>query len=291
MTTYAVTGVTGHLGRIAVERLLERGVPAADVVGLARDPEKADELVQLGIHVREGDYDRPGTLDDALAGVDRLLFVSGSEVGQRVRQHTNVVNAAARAGVERILYTSILRAGTTDLVLAPEHQATEEAIVAAGLRHTFLRNSWYTENYTGRLPEYVEQGVILGATDNGRIAAAPRADYAEAAVAALLEDRTDDAVYELAGPAFTFDELAATVTEVTGTPVRHENLSPEDYTAALTGVGLDEGTAGFVVALDRGIAAGQLDGDPADLERLLGRPATTMPDAVRAAWADRNQAG
>ncbi|MFH5823878.1 SDR family oxidoreductase [Georgenia sp. AZ-5] len=286
MTTYAVTGATGHLGPIVIDQLLARGIPAGDVVALARTPERATGLAERGVQVRLADYGRPDTLDAALAGVDRLLLVSGSEVGGRVPQHTNVVEAAKRAGAGRILYTSVLRADETTLVLAPEHKATEEVIAASGLPHTLLRNGWYTENYTSQLEGYLAQGVVLHAAGEGRIAAATRADLAEAAAVAMLQDGDADTVYELAGPAFTYDDLAAAITEVTGTTVTAQDLEPAELKAALTGAGLDEGLIGFLVTVDGDIARGELDGETTDLERLLGRPATPVADAVRAAWAE-----
>jgi NAD(P)H dehydrogenase (quinone) len=283
MTTFAVTGATGHLGHRAVLELLDRGVPAADVVAVVRTPARAADLAALGVQVREGDYARRETLPAALAGVRRLLLVSGSEPGNRVAEHTAVIEAARDAGVERIAYTSILHADDTTNPLAPEHQGTERALRAAGVPHTVLRNGWYTENYTARLAEYLERGEIVGATGGGRVSGAPREDYAVAAAAALLDDDAGDVVHELGGPAFGFDELAATITKVTGTPVVHRDLPVAAYVTELTRAGLDEATAGFVAAMDASIAAGDLETDSDDLAKLLGRPVTPLADAVRAA--------
>lgn len=283
MTTYAVTGATGQLGRLVVEELLSRGVPASDLVAIVRTPSKAADLAERGVQVREGDYGRPETLPAALAGVQRLLLVSGSEIGARVAQHTAVIDAAKAAGVERITYTGILKAGNTSNPLAGEHEATEEALRASGVPITILRNGWYFENYTQQLGQYLERGEIVGATANGKISAASRADFAVAAAAALLTDDGDEVVHELGGPAFTFDELATTISDVTGTKVAHRDLSVEDYAAELQQVGLDAGTAGFVAGLDASIAAGDLHTDSEDLARLLGRPATPLADVVRAA--------
>ncbi|GAA2228460.1 SDR family oxidoreductase [Promicromonospora sukumoe] len=291
MTTYAVTGATGHLGRLVVQELLSRGVPAADVVAIARTPEKAADLAELGAQVREGDYDRPETLTTALAGVQRLLLVSGSEPGARVKQHTAVIDAAKAAGVERIAYTSILNADDTTNPLAGEHQATEQVLRASGVPVTLLRNGWYTENYTARLAEFVERGEIVGATGDGKVSAAPRADYAGAAAAALLADDAAAAdgaaapvvVHELGGSAFTFTELAATISDVTGAPVAYRDLTVEAFAADLQQAGLDAGTAGFVAGIDASIAAGDLQTDSDDLDRLLGRPTVPLADVVRAA--------
>ncbi len=280
MTTYAVTGVTGHLGRLVVQELLARGVAAADVVGLARTPEKA---VDLGVPVRRADYSDPATLPEALAGVDVLLLVSGSEVGRRIPQHTAVIEAAKAAGVRRIAYTSLANADDSTNPLAPEHKATEELLRASGLSFTILRNDWYLENYTGQLPQYLATGEVLGINGTARIGAAARADMAAAAAAALLDPATEGATLDIAGPPITLAGLAEAITDVTGTKVAYRDVTAEELTAILRGTGMDEGSAGFVVALEESIARGDLDAPSADLERLLGRPATTLADALRAA--------
>ncbi|MBB5873534.1 NAD(P)H dehydrogenase (quinone) [Allocatelliglobosispora scoriae] len=283
MTAYAVTGATGPFGRLVIASLLERGVAPSDVTAVVRSPEKAADLAELGVQVRHGDYDRPETLGTALTGIDVLLLVSGSEVGKRVPQHTAVIDAAKAAGVGRIVYTSALRADTTELPVAPEHKATEAALKASGVPFTILRNGWYTENYTGQLGSYRERGAVVDATGDGRIAAATRADYAEAAAAVLVADGHEGKTYELGGTPFTTTELAATITEVTGTPVARQSITVAELAAVLRGAGLDEGTAGFVASLDEATARGDLDTDSGDLPRLLGRPATSLADAIRAA--------
>jgi NAD(P)H dehydrogenase (quinone) len=282
MTTYAVTAASGHLGRLAVEALLVRGVAASDVVAIVRTPTKAADLAERGVVVRPGDYDDRASLDAALLGVDRLLLVSGSEPGRRITQHTTVIEAAKGAGVSRIAYTGLLRADTSGSPLAPDHKATEEVLAASGIPSTVLRNSWYLENYTAQLGQYLATGEVVGSTHAGRVNAASRADYAEAAVAALTADDPAQ-VYELAGGGFDFTELAATVSEVTGTEVVYRDLSTEEHVKTLLDAGLDEGTAGFVAALDASIAAGDLATDRDDLAKLIGRPATTLAEAVRAA--------
>ncbi|MGC5285038.1 SDR family oxidoreductase [Micromonospora sp. DT231] len=285
MPTYAVTGATGRLGRLVIEQLLDSGVPAAEIAAVVRSPEKAADLAARGVEIRQATYDDPSTLPGAVAGVRRLLLISGDTPGQRVAQHTAVIEAAALAGVERLIYTSILKADTTTNPLAPEHRATEEVLASSGLTHTVLRNSWYIENYTDQLPQYLKTGTILGASGGSKISAATRADYAGAAVAALTRPQDGNAVHELGGTAFTFDELAEAVTEVTGTTVVHRDLSAAELASTLENVGLDAGTAGFVAALDHSIALGELATDSDDLSQLLGRPSTPLRDAVRAARA------
>src|SRR6476469_5514508 len=255
--TLLVTGASGHRGRLVVESLLERGTPAADVVAIARNPESVADLADRGVVVRRADYTDPASLDAAFEGVDRLLLVSGSEVGQRIAQHANVIDAARRAGVGFLAYTSITRADTSDLALAAEHRATEELLAASGLPHALLRNSWYLENYTGKLSTFLEHGVVLGAAGEGRVSAATRADYADAAAVVLAgEDGHghEGAVYVLGGDgALTHAELAETVGHVAGREVVYRDLSGTDLTTALGAAGLPEGYAAMLADSDRGI--------------------------------------
>ena len=283
MPTYAVTGATGHLGRLVVAELLTRGIEPGAVVAIARTPAKAADLAEQGVQVRAGDYDEPDTLTSALSGVDTLLLVSGSEVGRRIAQHRAVIDAAKANGVGRIAYTSLLRADTSAVPLAPEHKATEEMLRASGITFTMLRNSWYIENYTAQIDQYLKDEVIVAAAGDGRIAAATRADYAAAAAAALTGTGHDNAVYELGGTPFTFADLANVIADVTGTKVSYQAVTPTELVQRLMGMGLDKGMAEFVAALDEGIARGELDTDATDLETLIGRPSTPLADAVRAA--------
>ncbi len=280
MTTLAVTAATGQLGRLVVADLLARGLAPADLVAVVRDAAKAQPLADAGVQVRVADYDDRSALEAALAGVDRLLLISGSEVGRRAAQHGNVVDAARAAGVRRLVYTSLLRADTSTLPLAVEHRATEQLLADSGLPAVVLRNGWYVENYTDQLATYRQAGAVVGAAPDARVAPAPRSDYAAAAASALLEEGTGSAVHELAGPSATFSELAAALGEAAGQDLPYRAVSLEDYRSGLLAAGLDEGTAGFVTALEAGAAGGDLDGSSGDLERLLGRPATDLRTAV-----------
>jgi NAD(P)H dehydrogenase (quinone) len=280
MTTYAVTGATGHLGRLAVLALLDRDVPASDVIAVVRDAAKARPLAERGVQVRVADYDDAAALGIAFAGVDRLLFVSGSEVGQRERQHGTVVDAAKAAGVSLIAYTSIARAEQNSMPLGVEHRATEALLQASGIPTVLLRNSWYVENYTDQLGQYLATGAVIGATGDARIAAAPRSDYAEAAAAALVDDAAPGG-YELGGPAFTMSEFAAAVSAAIGRELPYRNVTLEEFEAGLIAAGLDADTAAFITAMERGAAAGELDVPVTDLERLLGRAATDLTTAVK----------
>jgi NAD(P)H dehydrogenase (quinone) len=280
----AVTGATGHLGRLAVEALLQRGVPAADVVATGRRTETLADLADRGVVVRAADYDDEASLEEAFAGADRLLLVSGSEVGQRVRQHGNAVAAARAAGVGFIAYTSIAHADTSTLLLAQEHRATEQLLAGAGVPHALLRNSWYTENYTGQLPVHLEHG-ITGAAGDGAVSAATRADYAAAAAAVVATDGHAGAVYELGGAPFTMTELAQVVSAATGRTVTYTDLPVERYQQVLVAAGLPEPVAAVLADGDRGVAAGELLVEGDDLARLLGRAPTSLPEAVAAAVA------
>jgi len=285
MTIYGVTAATGHLGRLIVGELLEQGVAPADVVAIVRTPEKAVDLAARGVEVRTGDYSRPDTLATAFAGVNALMFISGSEAGQRLPQHAAVVAAAAAAGVARVVYTSILRADTSQIVLAPEHKATEELLRESGLPYTILRNGWYAENYTAQLAGYLERHAIVGATKDTPVAAAPRSDYARAAVAVLLQAGHEFKTYELGGNRFTMSELAEVITELSGTPVSYHDVPVAELITILQGAGLDAGTAAFVAAIDEGVARGDVDTDSQDLAELIGRPVTPMAEVVRAELA------
>jgi NAD(P)H dehydrogenase (quinone) len=281
--TILVTGATGQLGRLVIERLLERGASPESIVAGVRDVAKATDLSALGVTAAVVDYDRPETIPAALEGVDSVLLVSGSEVGRRVAQHQAVIDAAAAAGVGKFVYTSAPKAPTSDLVLAPEHKATEELIAASGLPAVILRNNWYTENYAADLARAAETGVLAAGVGDGRVASASRKDFADAAAVVLLEDGHIGQAYELGGDvAWTYTDLAAAIAEVTGRPVEYQQLTTEEQTAALEAAGLDASTVGFVVALDAGIRDGALADTDGTLARLIGRPTTPLVDGLRA---------
>lgn len=277
-----VTGATGHLGRLVVESLLARGVPAGNIVATGRRVETLADLAERGVVVRSADYGDAASLRAAFAGAEKLLLVSGSEVGRRVAQHTNAIEAAKDAGVGLIAYTSILKADTSSLLLAEEHLATEKALAGSGIAYVLLRNGWYIENYTGQLPVYLEHG-IAGAAGNGQVSAAARADYAEAAAAVLAGDGHAGAVYELGGEPFTMTDLADAVSAATGRTVSYTDLPVEQYAAVLVGAGLPEPVAAVFADGDRGVAEGELFTDGNDLEKLIGRAPTSLTDALAAA--------
>jgi NAD(P)H dehydrogenase (quinone) len=275
--TIAITGATGQLGRLVVEKLRAR-VPASEIVALARTPAKASGL---GVEAREADYERPETLERALKGVDTLLLVSSNEVGKRAAQHRNVIKAAKRAGVGRVVYTSLLHADTSPLDLAEEHLATEGALKASGLRFTILRNGWYTENYTGSVAGALAGGAFIGSAGEGRVSSATREDFADAAVAALVGEGHEGKTYELAGDeAWTLSDLAAEISKQTGKEIPYRNMPESEYAAALKGFGVPESWAGAIAGWDTGASRGALYDEGRQLSALIGRPTTPLSTAV-----------
>jgi len=282
--TIAVTGASGQLGRIVIEKLKQK-VPADQIVALVRSPEKVQSL---GVPARAADYAKPATLVPALAGVDTLLLISSSEVGQRAVQHANVIAAARQAGVKRIVYTSLLGADHSPLSLADEHRATEAELKSAGVPYTILRNGWYTENYLGALDAALAHGALIGSAGEGRIASATREDFAEAAVAALTGTGHEGVTYELAGDhAWTLKDLAAEVSRQSGKQVVYQDLPEAEYAKALVGFGLPEGLAAAIASWDVGASRGALFSEDKTLSRLIGRSTTSLQQAVAQALAAR----
>lgn len=276
-----VTGATGNLGELVVDQLLAESA-VKDVISIARDPQKAAPLKARGAAVRQGDYALPETLVPALQGVTRLLLISGSDLGQRVAQHRAVIDAAKRANVEFIAYTSVLRADSSTLPIADEHRETEALLRASGLSYAILRNGWYIENYTERLAMPLQYGAFIGAAGNGRIAAAARADYAAAAARVLVGEGHEGKTYELTGDqAFTMSELAAAVSARFGRDIPYRNLPDAQFRGALAHAGLPSEIVDLLVATDLAIERGDLDRASADLHRLIGRRSRTLEDVLR----------
>lgn len=276
----AITGATGQLGRLVVEKLKQK-VGASDIVALVRSPNKAGDL---GVAACLADYAKPETLTKALVGVDTLLLISSSEVGQRAVQHGNVIEAAKQAGVKWIVYTSLLHADTSSLSLAEEHRQTEAALKASGVSFTILRHGWYTENYTDSIAGALAGGAFIGSAGNGRIASATREDFAEAAVVVITREGQAGKVYELAGDtAWTLSDLAAEISRQTGKDIPYRNLSEMDYATALTGFGLPMPLAHAIAGWDVSASNGALFDDSRQLSKLIGRSTTSLPAAVAAA--------
>ncbi|MEU4223300.1 SDR family oxidoreductase [Nonomuraea sp. NPDC026600] len=271
-----VTGASGHLGRLVIEDLKQR-VAASEIVAAARTPEKAADL---GVEVREADYDRPETIKSALQGATKVLLISGIDP-HRAQQHAAIVDAAKEVGAT-LVYTSAPKADTTEAGLAADHRATEEYIKASGVTYTILRNNWYHENYEQSITVAPQLGAVYGAAGDGRIASASRADYAAGTAAVLAETGHDGKVYELAGDtAWTLADLAAEIAEVTGKEVAYQNLPKDDYAGVLAGAGVPAPFAETLADVDVNISRGWLADTPGTLTDLIGRPTRTVGEYVR----------
>jgi NAD(P)H dehydrogenase (quinone) len=279
MTKYAVTGATGKLGRLVLDELLRQTNPR-DIVALARDPAALADYALKGVEVRAADYDDPASLSAALSGVDRVLLISGNAVGERERQHGAVIDAAKAAGVSYLAYTSILNAQASKLALAGEHAATEKLLEASGLNYDVLRMPWYSENYTGALQPSIEHGAIYGATGDGKLATASRADLAAAAAGALLRS-PGGKIYELAGNhPWTMTEFAEEVSRRAGKPVQYVNQSESDYAKTLESVGLPPPVASMLASTSYLAGFGELYSESKDLSELAGRPSTPIGETI-----------
>ncbi|MFH7828332.1 SDR family oxidoreductase [Kluyvera chengduensis] len=277
----AITGATGQLGQHVITNLLNT-TAANQLVAVVRNPAKAEALSQKGIVVRQADYGDEAALTKALQGVDKLLIISSSEVGQRAPQHRNIINAAKAAGVKFIAYTSLLHADKSPLGLHVEHVETEKMLADSGIPYALLRNGWYTENYLASAPPALEHGVFIGAAGEGKIASATRADYAAAAARVIAEEGHAGKVYELAGDhGWTLSELAAELAKQSGKKVVYQNLSQADFAAALKSVGLPAGLADMLADSDVGASKGGLFDDSHTLSKLIGRPTTPLAESVK----------
>jgi NAD(P)H dehydrogenase (quinone) len=276
-----ITGASGHLGRLIVEQLIAAGTPPEQVVATGRDTGKLADLARGGVAVRRADFADPSTLDEAFAGAEALMLVSTTTVGERFDNARNAIDAARRAGVSRIVYTSLVNASSAQMMLADAHRRTEDYLRERGSAFTILRNGWYLENYTDQLPVITRYRTLLGSARDGLVSAAGRRDLAAAAVAVLTQDGHRGATYELGGSPFTLTELAATISDVLGTPIAYQDMPVADYTAALTAAGLPPQLAAAVADADAGLARGELFTASDDLVKLIGRPATTAYEAVQ----------
>jgi NAD(P)H dehydrogenase (quinone) len=284
--TILITGASGQLGKLVLSELLE-STPADQIAALVRRPEAAAEIEALGVTPRMGDYTDPTALSAAMEGIEKLLLISSSEVGQRAPQHRNVIDAAKGAGVSLIAYTSLLRADSSPLALAAEHVETEAYLAESGVPHVLLRNGWYSENNVGTAGMAVEHGTYIGAIGEGRISGAARADYAAAAVAVLTSDEAQAGkVYELAGDvSYSLNDLALETTKLAGKPIAYTDLPQADYAGALVQAGLPEGFAAVLADSDVGAAKGALEENGKALSTLIGRPTTPWQQSLAAVLA------
>lgn len=278
-----VTGATGQLGHLVIKALLKK-VPASSIVAAVRNVEKAKDIAALGVQVRHADYSQPASWDAALKGADKVLLISSSEIGQRATQHRAVIDAAKKAGVKLLAYTSVLRADNSVLGLAAEHRETEAHIRASGVPFVFLRNGWYTENYAAGIPTALSLGAVYGSAGDGLISSAARADYAEAAAVVLTADNQAGKTYELAGDsAFNLSEFAVEISRQSGKAIGYVNLPEADYKKALLGAGLPEFLAELLANSDTGVSKGALFDEGHQLSKLIGRPTTAMAATVKVA--------
>jgi NAD(P)H dehydrogenase (quinone) len=273
----AITAASGQLGRLIVQALKTRA-PREDVVALVRSPEGAADL---GVPVREADYDRPDTLDRAVVGVGTLLLISGPDVGRRVPQHRRVIDAAKRAGVKRVVYTSAIHADVSPLDIAADHRATEDYLRGSGLAFTIVRNSWYTENYASAISGALASGAVLGSADGARISSATRADYADGIAVVLAGAGHEGRTYEFAGDeAWTMSDLAAEISRQTGRTIVYRDLPAAEYASTLESFGLPHAVAHAIAGWDVAAAQGALFDDSHTLSRLIGRPTTPLSTVV-----------
>lgn len=278
-----VTGATGQLGQLVIQALLKK-TAAANIVAAVRNVEKAKDLAAMGVQVRYADYRQPASWDAALQGAEKVLLISSNEIGQRAPQHRSVIDAAQRANVKLLAYTSVLHADTSVLGLAEEHRETEVAIRASGVPFVLLRNGWYTENYAAGIPTALHLGAVYGCAGDGRIASATRADYAEAAAVVLTTDNQAGKIYELAGDsAYTLSEFAAEISRQSGKTIGYVNLPEAEYKNALLGAGLPTFLAELLANSDTGVAQGALFDENHQLSQLIGRPTTPLAAVVAVA--------
>lgn len=279
-----ITGATGQLGRLVVNRLKEK-TDQENIIALVRSPEKARDME---VEARPFDYNNHSDqLVESLKGVEKLLLISGSEVGQRAAQHRNVIDAAQAAGVKEIVYTSLLHADTSTLSLAPEHLETEDLLKKSGIPHTILRNGWYTENYTGSIPSAVASGAFIGSAAEGKISSAARADYAEAAAVVLTTSDHTGKIYELAGDeTYSLNDLAAELSQQLDQEIPYRDLPEHEYVEVLSSVGVPEGFAKVIAGWDVAVSKDDLFDDKKSLSALIGRPTTPLKKVVAQAVAD-----
>lgn len=275
-----ITGATGQLGRLVVD-YAKKSTSPSNIVALVRDPEKAKDL---GVEVRAFDYNKPEALEAQLKGIDRLLLISGSEIGKRVQQHENVIKAAKAAGIKLLAYTSLLHTDSSPIFLASEHLPTEKILRASGITYAILRNGWYTENYTQSISQNITAGAVFGCAGQGKISAAARKDYAEAAAVVLTGEGHEFKIYELAGDeSFTLSDLAAEISKQTGKKIVYNNLSEAELVEVLKNAGLPEQMAGAFASIDTHIANGALYDNSHQLSRLIGRKTTPLSAVVKEA--------
>lgn len=279
----AVTGASGQLGQKVITHLLNESVPANQIVAIVRDPNKVSKFKELGIQVRQADYNNQASFESALNGVQKLLLISSNEIGKRFEQHKNVINAAKKANVAHVAYTSILKADSSKIKLAGEHKQTEEYLLASGLNYSFLRNGWYTENYTMNAASALEHKVVLGSAGSGRISSASRNDYALAAAKVLtLKNQKPKNIYELAGDtSFTLKEYAEELTLLANKEIVYKDLQVQEFEEVLVQIGLPKEFAHILADAEENTRHGDLYSTSKDLHDLIGRNTQTLRENLK----------
>lgn len=275
-----VTGATGKLGSKVVEFLLKK-IPADQLAVSVRNPEKAEDLRARGVEVRQGDFDKPESLDSAFAGVDRLLLISTDGDNEtRIRQHANAVAAAERAGIKFIAYTSIVNAQESTNLFAPVHKATEETIIKTGIPYSFLRNNWYLENEIPSIQGVLAEAPWVTSAADGKVGWALQQDYAEAAATVLSGEGFENTTFELSGQLLTQQELVSTLSNVLVKEVAIHQVDDATYAEIMKGAGIPDFLLPLLLDIQKSIREGSLAIDSTDFEKLLGRPATPVSEAL-----------
>ncbi|NKJ36908.1 SDR family oxidoreductase [Rhizobium sp. SG570] len=284
-STLLVTGAAGQLGQRVIHHLLETyKVAPGRIIAATRSPEKLADLAAKGVITRKADFDDAATLPAAFAGVDRLLIISTDALavpGLRLKQHTAAVEAAKKAGVKHILYTSMPAPENSLVSFAPDHLGTENAIKASGIGYTILRDAWYFDNYMMGLPHSLAVGKWYTATGGGRTSNISRNDCALAIAAALASDTTDNATYTLTGStSLTIEDVASVVSKITGRPLEVVQVNDEQFAAGLTGAGLPKFVVDMLVSADANARAGKFDILTNDFNKLTGKEPQTLRSFV-----------
>ncbi|PBB21105.1 SDR family oxidoreductase [Mesorhizobium sp. WSM4313] len=287
--TLLVTGASGHLGRAVINHLLgEREVAPANIIATTRNPENLADLAARGVAVRAADFDDKASLEAAFTGADRVLVISTGELDlksdRRLKQHQAAVAAAKAAKVSHLLYTSMPNPEPGSPVLfAGDHYGTEEAIKASGIPYTIFRNGWYQENLFMSLPHAISSGKWYSSAADGRIAHGARDDMAAAIAAGLASDSKESHIYTLTGPqAYTTNEIAALVSEVTGKPLEVIQLPDEALTEGVKAAGVPEDFARIIVSFDANTRAGRIGEVTDAVEKLSGRKPRTLKQFLEA---------
>ncbi|TGK03428.1 SDR family oxidoreductase [Leptospira selangorensis] len=267
--TVLVTGASGHLGKIILEELLKRG--HNKIIATTRKPESLQDFATRGVTVRKASFDDPASLVAAFQGADRVLIISTDNIGNRIEEHKNAVDAAVNIGAKRILYTSLTKADEVPVTFAFEHEGTEEKIKQSGLAYTILRNNMYSDYLIPKLQHAIASGSLYGSGGVGACAYVSRTDCAKAAAAALLSPEAGNKILEIGGPkAWTYAELAKFTSELVNKPISYVDLPAEELSKALVGAGVPKPMADALASFDVSIREGYLKEVNSSAKDLIG---------------------